>query len=298
MSTPNVTTNPPSGYTFYYYNNYNTSTILPPTTFPYIGYYQDIKLYNIIVINTYSTENDILYVDFNNDANQLIDSSNNPYDVSGIAGYPDNKPKSTKTFLIEPNNPQTLVVDALFPYYRIRINRQNGVDSGLINRIYKATPFTTQNNVKIVGQSGISAIVDLSGNLHTKDDDANVLLNNIYNVLKNQGTGGGGKTSTKGTFNFWSNNSISVIDGSNNISAICDLSSNPVKELTIYGTVDGKNSLVVQFSNNGINFYDSQYNYSVNRGGDFGFNITATPNYIRLRALSTTPSITSFINYA
>lgn len=281
-----ISTQPINTIDLKYYNRYINTDI--QLTFPYTGYYQDITFSNIIVINAYSTQNDILEINFNNDSSVYLDPDTGAYfgDTSG------NPPKYTKTFYIKPYEPQTFVVDKQFLFFRIKItNPANPVDN--IMRIYSATPFDAQNNVKIIGEIGVPSIVDLSGNLHTTDETSNKLLKDIYNVLNNQGQG-----SIKGSFNFWNGNTITTIDGTNNVSPICDLSSNPVKQLTIFGTIEGRNTIVVQFSNNGINFFDSQYNYNISRGGDYGFNITASPNYIRLRTLNTTNSITSFLNYS
>jgi len=288
---PIISTQPINPIDIKYYNRYTYSDV--SLQFPYTGFYQDITFNNIIVINAYSTNNDILEINFNNDSSVYLDNITGNY----LSDVPSNLPKFTKTFIIKANEPQTIVIDKQFLFFRIKINSVDNIPPDPYNqpiRIYSATAFNNQNNVKIVGEKGVPAIVDLSGNLHTKNEDTDVILNNIYNVLKNQS----GKTSIKGSANFWIDASINLIDGSNNISAICDLSSNPVKELTIYGTIDGRNSITTQFSNDGINFYDSQYTYNISRGGDFGYNITATPKYIRLKASAITTKITSYINYA
>lgn len=271
-----------------YYNRYTYTDNLP---FPYTGFYQNITFTNIIVINAYSTHNDILEIHFNNDPNVWINTDNDYY----LYDTDDNPPKYIKSFNIKANQPQTFVVDKQFLFFRIYIRKANNDPDNDAVRIYSATAFSNQNNVKIVGDIGLPAIVDLSGNLHTKDENSNKLLIDIYNVLKNQGQG---SNSTKGSFNFWNGNTITAIDGSNNVSPICDLSSNSIKQLTIFGTIEGRNTIVVQFSNNGTDFFDSQYNYNISRGGDYGFNITATPNYIRLRTLNTTNLIKSFLNYS
>lgn len=268
-----------------YYNRYTYTDNLP---FPYTGFYQNITFANIIVINAYSTQNDILEIHFNNDPNVWIDSVNDNY----LYDTNDNPPKYIKSFNIKANEPQTFVVDKQFLFFRIYIRKANNDPDNDAVRIYSATAFSNQNNVKIVGDIGLPSIVDLSGNLHTKDENSNKLLTDIYNVLKNQGS------NSKGSFNFWNGNTITNIDGSNNVSSICDLSSNAVRQLTIFGTIEGRNTIVVQFSNNGTDFFDSQYNYNISRGGDYGFNITATPNYIRLRTLNTTNLIKSFLNYS
>jgi hypothetical protein len=289
---PIISTQPIKPTDIKYYNRYiNTNINLQ---FPYTGFYQDITFDDVIVINAYSTQNDILEINFNNDSRIILDSETGDYigDIydNNIYNVPANLPKYTKTFYIKANEPQTIVIDKQFLFFRMKIRNDNNINDAI--RIYSATAFSNQNNVKIVGNIGLPAIVDLSGNLHTKDDNSNKLLTDIYNVLKNQGN------STKGSFNFWNENTITAIDGSNNVSPICDLSSNAIKQLTIFGTIEGRNTIVVQFSNNGTDFFDSQYNYNISRGGDYGFNITATPNYIRLRTLNTTNLIKSFLNYS
>jgi hypothetical protein len=269
-----------------FWNTYNTFFTDPLQNFPFIGYYQPIVDYNVIIFNVFSSEDDTFTIEFNNDNTQLVDPDTNfPYD------NPNNPAKLSITYNIKSNEPRTIVLDKQFFYFRIKINSNNNNNA---TRIYQSIPYISQNNFKIIGDKGLPAIVDFSGNLHTKDEESINLLNNIYTVLKNQSSG------SKGSFTFWNDYQITSIDGSNNISTICDLSDNPVKQLTIYGTFkdETRNAIIVQFSNDGIIFYDTQYNYTTSRGGNFGFNITATPKYIRLRTPAITTGITCHINYS
>lgn len=116
------------------------------------------------------------------------------------------------------------------------------------------------------------------------DDDKshNILLNNIYDLLD-----------TRGSNKLWGNLSDTGETVYNNdTSSIIDLSNKPIKNLTFYGSAIKRDplinynlTLIVQFSSNGINFYNSQYVYIFNDEIDFGFNINATPNYIRVKAI-------------
>jgi stress response protein YsnF len=98
--------------------------------------------------------------------------------------------------------------------------------------------------------------------------------------------------SNKGATILWSN----ALTGVNGFSSIADLSNINQLNLTFYGSVNGATSLVVQFSNDGTNFYDSQYSYTLSGSGNWGFNINSSPLYVRLKS---TNSITAyaFVNY-
>jgi len=65
----------------------------------------------------------------------------------------------------------------------------------------------------------------------------------------------------------------------------CDLSNTNANNITIYGksTANTQTLLTVQFSPDKITWYNSQYVYNFNNGGDFGFNFQTSTAYIRLK---------------
>lgn len=60
------------------------------------------------------------------------------------------------------------------------------------------------------------------------------------------------------------------------------------KMLSVFGTVEASFvcTLTVQYSVDGVTFYNSQYSYNVLAGGDFGFTIGALAPYARLKITS------------
>ena len=120
--------------------------------------------------------------------------------------------------------------------------------------------------------------------LDVSDGDTHTKLDTIQTQLEK---------SNKGTSTLWSNS----LTGVNGVSLIANLSNVNQSNLTIFGSVDGATNLVVQFSNDGTNFYDSQYSYVQSASGNWGFNITACPLYLRLKS---TNSVTAyaFVNYS
>ena len=122
-----------------------------------------------------------------------------------------------------------------------------------------------------------------NASLDVSDADTHTKLDNIQTQLEK---------SNKGNSTLWSNN----LTGVNGVSLVVNLSNVNQSNLTLYGSVNGATSLVVQFSNDGTTFYDTQYSYNQSASGDWGFNITACPLYLRLKS---TNSVTAyaFVNY-
>ena len=111
--------------------------------------------------------------------------------------------------------------------------------------------------------------------------------NKIDSIIANLTAG------TKGVVVLWVNQAVIT----NDTSSVANLSSVLQNNLTIFGNSDSICNLIVQFSIDGSIFYDSQYSYSVAIAGDFGFNVQACPNYLRLKSTQNT-TITAYLNYA
>jgi hypothetical protein len=104
-------------------------------------------------------------------------------------------------------------------------------------------------------------------------DVSNSNINNIYNILNSRG-------------------SVILWNGFTGLpSFTVDMSNKNIKNITIYGTVDGASLLTIQFSNNGLNWYNSQYSFNNTGAGDFGFAISACPKYLRLISNNTVNSV-------
>ncbi len=96
----------------------------------------------------------------------------------------------------------------------------------------------------------------------------------------------------RGSGTFWDNATVIT----NELSNAINLSSSPASNLTIYGTSSNNVTICLQFSNDGVTYYNTQYTYAISVN-DFGFNITAAPNYIRLITNGAT-TITAILNYS
>jgi hypothetical protein len=211
-------------------------------------------------------------------------------------------------------------------YFKLKIEANDGDMSVLnVQTIYKST-VTYQvegnipsSNVTIVNPLNLDGSVFVGGNLAlTGSVDANITNTSLDVNVTNPVTSvdanitntsldvSDGDTHTKldtiqtqleksnkGTSTLWSNN----ITGVNGVSLILNLSNVNQSNLTIFGSVDGATNLVVQFSNDGTNFYDSQYSYVQSASGNWGFNITACPLYLRLKSTSSVTAY-AFVNYS
>jgi hypothetical protein len=164
-------------------------------------------------------------------------------------------------------------------YFKLKIEANDGDMSVLnVQTIYKSTvTYQVEGTTPTQDVNVTNASLDVSdGDTHTKLDD---ILTQI-------------EKSSKGTSTLWSNN----LTGINGVSLVANLSDVVQTNLTIFGSVDGATNLVVQFSNDGTNFYDSQYSYVQSASGNWGFSINACPLYLRLKS---TISVTAyaFVNY-
>ena len=76
------------------------------------------------------------------------------------------------------------------------------------------------------------------------------------------------------------------------------ISSPTAKSFSIFGNSDtGTLNLIIQFSINGITFYNTQYQYNQTNAGNFGFSVQAPFRYIRLLSINAVNSLTANIVY-
>jgi len=174
-------------------------------------------------------------------------------------------------------NPVTSV-DANITNTSLDVNVTNPVTSVDANITNASLDVNVTNPVTSVDANITNASLDVS------DGDTHAKLDTIQTQLEK---------SNKGTSTLWSNN----VTGVNGVSLILNLSNVNQSNLTIFGSVDGATNLVVQFSNDGTNFYDSQYSYVQSASGNWGFNITACPLYLRLKSTSNVTAY-AFVNYS
>lgn len=151
-----------------------------------------------------------------------------------------------------------------------------------------ATPQTYLNfSVKYTNANLPDAVSSVSDSLtHTKLDTVNSNLNTINTSITNTNNILNDdvlpllQESQKSNSTLWNN----VASGINGVSSSVNLSQKQQSNLTFYGVLSGATTLTLQFSNDNITYYDSQYSYNSVAGGDFGFNVQASPMYCRLKS--------------
>jgi len=116
---------------------------------------------------------------------------------------------------------------------------------------------------------------------NTKLDTTNTNLTNTYNLLN-----------TKGSSVLFNN----VSSGVNGVSSAVNLSNIKISNMTFMGKSSGATLFTIQFSNDGVTYYDSQYSYNFSGAGSFGFNISGCPNYLRMKS-SNDVVANAIINY-
>jgi len=196
-------------------------------------------------------------------------------------------------------------------YYKIKIENTDSIDQTvlILQTLLKSTVTyqvggnTPSSNVTIVnplnldGSVFVGGSVDISGQVvdisgQTVDISGQVVDISGQTVDISGQTVVVSNLSNKNYFVLWNNN----LTGANGTSLIANLSNANQSNLTIYGIVNAPTQLIVQFSNDGANFYDSQYSYNQSSAGDYGFNITACPRYVRLKSTESVDTY-SYLNY-
>jgi hypothetical protein len=76
----------------------------------------------------------------------------------------------------------------------------------------------------------------------------------------------------------------SQLTGVAGVSLPVNLTSINQTNITIFGNVSGATNLIVQFSIDNTTYYDSQYSFNSSAGGDVGFNIQSSVNYVRVKS--------------
>jgi hypothetical protein len=168
--------------------------------------------------------------------------------------------------------------DTLTIYYT---NDPNGTplitETYIINNLSCNTTITSTIKSRFV-KIGITSGVTTGKRIY---DVTYITNENTQYVVKPRGSG-----------IFWNNATVIT----NELSNAINLSSSPTSNLTIYGTSSNNVTICLQFSNDGVTYYNTQYTYAISVN-DFGFNIVAAPNYIRLITNGAT-TITAILNYS
>ena len=122
-----------------------------------------------------------------------------------------------------------------------------------------------------------------AGALNVSDNTTHTTLSNIYNCVNTRGSG------------IFIQGSIGV----GGYTSVVNLSTLPVKTLTIYGVASDATTLTVLFSQDNVSFYRSQYSYNIPTGGDnFGFALNACPKYICLQSSSALTVLQAYLDYS
>jgi hypothetical protein len=123
-----------------------------------------------------------------------------------------------------------------------------------------------------------------AGALNVSDATTHTTLSNIYTCVNTRGSG----IFIQG----------SIVAGG--YTSVINLSAIPVKCLTIYGVCSDDTTLTVLFSQNGSNFYPSQYSYNISTSitGYFGFALNACPKYICLQTTNAITTLQAYLDYS
>lgn len=230
----------------------------------YIGSWDDILKYQNVQINlnadtnceiTYYTSNDKVFIE-----NQTFAYNANDNYYNSI--------NSTSRYVyftvrnLENVNQTQFNFSVLYKDYP--------VSSGGVNSNVNIVSPLTGGAVDIAGTVSVSNFpatqpVSIAGSVAVTNTD----ITNIYNIVNSKTSG-----------SLWNAN----VTGINGVSTSVDLSTKNIKNLTFMGNCNGATILTVQFSNDGSNWYDSQYAYTLSASGDVGFNIPCCPNYVRLKS--------------
>ncbi len=155
-------------------------------------------------------------------------------------------------------------------YFKLKIEATDGDMSVLnVQTIYKSvTTFSTSGSATTTDVA-ITSPLDEDGNVLVSDTVTHNKLTSVYDLLD-----------TKTNALLWSASPTGV----NGVSNAVNLSALKISNMTFMGNCNNATLLTVQFSNDGTTYYDSQYSYNLTGAGDFGFNLTCCPNYLRMKS--------------
>jgi hypothetical protein len=172
--------------------------------------------------------------------------------------------------------PYTSIISLAQPYVYFTVRNTTSTDQTtfLFTVIYRS-------GVYVPDGTGLAStkIFDSAGN--SLDSTSNALDVYVQNQIS---------TPSSKTTQVW--NSAVVSTGST--STALSNGSSATQIITVFGTTTAPANYtsVVQFSNEGTTYYDSQYSYTTTAGGDFGFAIQGCAKFIRLKILTATAPLT------
>lgn len=132
--------------------------------------------------------------------------------------------------------------------------------------------FLTNNGLRVYNVSDVPII---NSSTQTFLNVLDSTVNNNIVAVKNDIT-----KSNKSSSVLWAGQ----ITGVNGVSLPFNLININQTNITIFGNVSGATNLIVQFSIDNITYYDSQYSFNSSAGGDVGFNIQSSVNYVRVKS--------------
>ena len=175
------------------------------------------------------------------------------------------------------------------------------IPASAITTFIKKSVYDRYFKLKIEATNGDMTIFNLQTIYKTNIsfDENNAIGNNVNIVAQSAGLGldttlqtinAGQKTI--GDLKIWNNASV-LLNGVSSVAAAKGIyGSNFV---SIFGNCDTTTTLIIELSNDNITFYKTQYSYSINTVGDFGFSLQIPFKYLRL--INTGQNINSIIAY-
>ena len=70
------------------------------------------------------------------------------------------------------------------------------------------------------------------------------------------------------------------------------------KVVSIFGNTLAATNLTIELSADGINYYDTQYTYTIGAAGDYGFALSLPFSYFRIKSSAATSKLTVFVTLA
>lgn len=132
--------------------------------------------------------------------------------------------------------------------------------------------FLTNNGLRVYNVSDVPII---NSSTQTFLNVLDSTVNNNLVAVKNDIT-----KSNKSSTALWA----SQLTGVAGVSLPANLTTINQTNITIFGNVSGATNLIVQFSIDNTTYYDSQYSFNSSAGGDVGFNIQSSVNYVRVKS--------------
>lgn len=215
----------------------------------------------------------------------MVKESSQIYDINGnlcVAVQNNNSDYATNTTLNLVHTDTSNIISNVQSSNTLLTNVQSNTNN-IITNVQATNNLLSDTNIHLSNIQTFTSSLPSATQATQTNTSLNEISQNSTNIYD--------KVNSKGQSQIFNGAS-----GVNGVSSAVDVSTKHLRNITVFGNSNGATTLTVQFSNDNVNYYDSQYSYITSSASDFGFNITASPYYFRLKS-SNNVTLVAYVNY-